>query len=113
MQLNKYLIGIILSSYTLLFAQSILAAPFCAVSPYSVNCWYYNYPDCQRAIGTQEYCGINRSEARQPSIGAKYCVVTPTNNIECFYSDFMSCKQAATASSGVCLSIVAPKVVQQ
>lgn len=104
MRAKKLLIGLVLASYTLLFAQSLPAAPFCVKLPYSTQCWYYTYEECLRAArGSGGYCAINKAEVRQPSVVSPFCVVI-SNVPQCTYSEIKLCQEAAAGSGGVCLS---------
>ncbi|HJV64897.1 MAG TPA: hypothetical protein VJ550_04100 [Geomonas sp.] len=102
---KSMLIGIFLASaFTLSFAHQLLAAPFCTVFSYGVQCRYYTYAQCKGAAGTDGYCVVNAAEIHQ-NVVAPFCVVLPYGNAkQCQYQDTKACNDAATAAGGVCLS---------
>jgi hypothetical protein len=91
------------SCYTLLSVQLIYAAPFCVVTSYGKNCWYYDMPSCQEAaVSSRGACVINQNEVKIPSGGAPFCVVT-SYGTNCWYYDAPSCQQAAASNGGTCV----------
>lgn len=96
--MKQYILAI-----SLLYSSSVIAAPFCVVTNYGTNCWYFNMNDCRRAAGSQGACIINQEEVQQPSAGGTpFCVVTnyATN---CWYYNAESCRQAAASNGGACV----------
>jgi hypothetical protein len=92
-----------------LVASSAAAAPFCVVSSTGENCWYFDYPSCQRAAAqARGACVAQQEEApRQsyqprPAAGAPFCVVT-SYGTNCWYYDAPSCQRAAQSARGACV----------
>jgi len=97
----KILIAAILLSLS--FTDIAFAAPFCVVTSYGENCWYYDANSCrQAASSTNGACVINNQQAQAPSGGAPFCVVTGYGT-NCWYYDANSCRQAAATSNGECV----------
>ncbi len=93
----------LLLSALVLVSTSAVAAPFCVVTNYATNCWYYNVESCQRAAGSQGACIVNSQEAQLPAKGGTpFCVVT-NYGTNCWYHDANSCRQAAAHSGGACV----------
>jgi outer membrane protein assembly factor BamE (lipoprotein component of BamABCDE complex) len=93
-----------LSFATLSIAANVLAAPFCVVTQFGTECWYYDMPSCRQAAASKNgACIINQDEA-QPAQqgGTPFCVVTQyaTN---CWYYNAQSCQQAAASNRGACV----------
>lgn len=97
--LKKVAIGLSI----VVMAQGAFAAPFCVVTSYGRQCYYYDNPSCQRAAASSNgACVINQEEAKPaPASGAPFCVVT-SYATQCWYYDASSCQQAAANSNGAC-----------
>lgn len=101
----KLLAGIVLA----FAAGQAAAAPFCVVASYGQQCWYYDYPSCQRAaqqargacVAQQEQQSAPQYQPRRSS-GPPFCVVS-ANGTNCWYYDAPSCQQAARQSQGACV----------
>lgn len=85
----------------MLIASTTFAAPYCVVSAYGKQCYYYDYNACAQAAGSQGACVINQAEAKAPSGSAPFCVVTAYGT-QCYYYDAQSCRQAAASANAVC-----------
>lgn len=92
----------ILHAVLILYSGSVFSAPFCVVTNWGTNCYYYNMESCRQAAGTQGACIINQDEVQRPTSGAPFCVVSAyaTN---CWYYNAQSCRQAASSSGGACV----------
>jgi hypothetical protein len=88
----------------LLFVLNALAAPFCVVTSYGNNCYYFNFQSCQQAADQQRsVCVVNQDEAQPaPRGGPPFCVVT-SYGTNCYYYDANSCRQAASQQGGACV----------
>lgn len=98
-------------------AGSAVAAPFCVVTSYGDQCYYYDYPSCQRAAERARSTCVaqgneqNNSDAQPPrsnyappqrASGPPFCVVTSYGN-QCYYYDAPSCQRAAQSARGACV----------
>lgn len=101
----KWLIGLALACV----ATQALAAPFCVVASYGRQCFYYDYPSCQRAaanvggacvVAEEPQPAPARSQA--PSSGAPFCVVHSFGT-QCYYYNADACRDAAQSSGGACV----------
>lgn len=102
---SKQLVKILMAFaiLTISFTESSFAAPFCVVTGFGTNCWYYDARSCRQAAASENgACIVNSEEARAPSGGAPFCVVTGFGT-NCWYYDANSCRQAAAQSNGQCV----------
>lgn len=91
----------------MLASSSATAAPFCVVTSYGKNCWYYSRSQCVNAAESQGgMCVINEDDVqtqKPPTTGgAPFCVVTSYGE-KCSYYDANSCRRAAEAEDGACV----------
>jgi hypothetical protein len=97
--MDKRLGGLIFA----LFSGPIMAAPFCVVTSYGTNCWYYDAPSCQRAASSANgMCVVNQQEQARSSGSAPFCVVTQVGT-NCWYYDADSCRSQAASANGACI----------
>lgn len=102
----KWIAGVILA----MVAGSAAAAPFCVVTSYGQNCYYYDMPSCERAAAQQRGACVVQDERRESSTyepprqssGAPFCVVTGYGS-QCHYYDAPSCQRAAQTARGACV----------
>jgi hypothetical protein len=91
-----------------MFASTASAAPFCVVTSYAQQCWYYDYPSCQRAAQTSRGACVAQQEQQptyerpQRAAGAPFCVVA-SYGTNCWYYDAPSCQRAAQSAQGACV----------
>jgi hypothetical protein len=86
-------------------ASACVAAPFCVVTSFGKQCYYYDEPSCERAAAVARGgCIVNQEEVRPPSgAGAPFCVVA-SYGTQCFYYDVPSCQRAAQVARGSCVA---------
>lgn len=84
-----------------LSASLVYSAPYCVVTSFGKQCYYYSWKECEKAAGGQGACVINQEEAKAPSGSAPFCVVA-SYGTQCFYYDTKSCNKAAAAANAVC-----------
>jgi hypothetical protein len=99
---------LLLAAVGVLWAGPVLAAPFCVVTSYGTNCWYYDAPSCQRAAEQARGACVVSDQDRGPTSTPRrsneppFCVVTSYGR-NCYYYDADSCRRAAASSGGGCI----------
>ncbi len=87
---------------SMLLAQYVFAAPFCAVTSFGKQCYYYTLDSCLSSVELLGgVCIINQKEVKKPVGTTPFCLVT-SYATQCIYYDIDSCKEAADLTGGAC-----------
>ena len=81
--------------FTVLTANGVLAAPFCAVFAWGKQCDFGTYEECLRAAGSSGGCEFNSQEDKPAPGAAPFCLVTPYET-QCIFDDAVACRMTAS-----------------
>jgi hypothetical protein len=86
------------------FVPCALSAPFCVVTSYGKNCYYYDADACQDAARSANgMCVVNDEDETNHANEAPFCVAQ-SYGLSCYYYTADACYQAASASGGACVA---------
>ncbi|MBF8273499.1 MAG: hypothetical protein HW380_2604 [Magnetococcales bacterium] len=101
--MQKTIYGLGMGLCMLLWSGEVGASLYCAVDFNGRRCQFVDLESCQKAVGGQGSCVLNRDGLVAPQGGAPFCL-TEQWQTECIYRDREACEKVAAPRKATCIA---------